>query len=190
MKKFFHAMLLGVMAFSLSACGTGAPEPVTSTPGSSPSGTAPSSTSGQPTSAPLSEMSSTDEASSTTQEQVEPENTARRISVEFNGNTVIYQLNDGTAAASLYEQLPLTLEVEDYSTNEKIFYPPQELDTSDSPPAQAGAGTLAYYAPWADVVMFYGDYNENPSLYELGQVVSGGEMISQMSGTITVTAVE
>ena len=37
--------------------------------------------------------------------------------------------------------------------------------------------------------MFYGDYNTNSSLYELGQAVSGGELVSTMSGTITLTAV-
>lgn len=45
-------------------------------------------------------------------------------------------------------------------------------------------------APWGDVVMFYGDYNENPSLYELGQVVSGGELVGEMSGTITIDVIE
>ena len=38
--------------------------------------------------------------------------------------------------------------------------------------------------------MFYGDYNENSSLFELGQVISGEERIGQMSGTITIDAVE
>ena len=114
----------------------------------------------------------------------------RQIAVQFGEQTVLYQLNAGSAAASLYEQLPLTVQVEDYSTNEKIFYPDQALDTSDAPLAQAGAGTLAYYEPWGDVVFFYGDYNENPSLFELGQVVSGGEQVASMSGTITITAVE
>ena len=89
----------------------------------------------------------------------------RQISVQFDGGSVVYALNNGTAADSLYAQLPLTIQVEDFSTNEKIFYPPQELDTSDSPLAQAGAGTLAYYEPWGDVVLFYGAYNENPSLF-------------------------
>ncbi len=92
----------------------------------------------------------------------------RQISVQFGGYTAIYELNDGTAAASLYEQLPITVEVEDYSTNEKIFYPDQALDTSGAPLAAAGAGTLAYYEPWGDVVFFYGDYSENPSLFEIG----------------------
>ena len=40
------------------------------------------------------------------------------------------------------------------------------------------------------MVFFYGDYNENPGLFELGQVVSGAELIAQMSGTITIEAME
>lgn len=110
----------------------------------------------------------------------------RRISVQFGENTVIYELNDSSAADSLYEQLPITTEVEDFSTNEKIFYPSRELDISDTPTAEGGAGTLAYYAPWGDVVMFYDDYSVNASLFELGQAVSGVEQIGEMSGTIVI----
>ena len=127
---------------------------------------------------------------SVSQETGTADTSVRRMAVQFDESTVIYELNDGTAADSLYEQLPLTIEVEDYSTNEKIFYPPQALDISDSPQAQAGAGTLAYYEPWGDVVFFYDDYNENPSLFELGQAVSGGELIGSMSGTVTLEAAE
>lgn len=118
------------------------------------------------------------------------ENETKRMSVQFGDRTVVYELNDSPAADSLYEQLPITTEVEDFSTNEKIFYPPQELDTSGTPVAEGGAGTLAYYEPWGDVVMFYDDYNENPSLFELGQVVSGSEEISEMTGTITIDIAE
>ena len=114
----------------------------------------------------------------------------RQIAVQCGEDVVVYALNNSPAADSLYAQLPLTLEVEDFSTNEKVFYPPEELDTADTPLAQAGAGTLAYYAPWGDVVMFYDDYSSNPSLYELGQAVSGGELVNGMSGTITIEAAE
>ena len=48
-----------------------------------------------------------------------------RVYVTSNGNTIVYGLNDCQAAMDLYAQLPLTIEVEDYSTNEKIFYPPE-----------------------------------------------------------------
>lgn len=191
MKKVLSVILLGLVVFVLSACETANSESlVTSTPESSPSKTEQSFPVEQPESAGSSESSSDAEIPSAAEDVEERESTSRQISVRFGGNTVVYELNDGTAADSLYEQLPLTVEMEDYSTNEKIFYPPQALDTSGSPLAQAGDGTLAYYEPWGDVVFFYGDYNENPSLFELGQVVSGGELISEMSGTITIEALK
>ncbi len=118
------------------------------------------------------------------------EQTARQIQVQFDGGTVVYELNDSAAADALLAQLPLTVEVEDYSTNEKIFYPPQALDTADAPLAEGGAGVLAYYAPWGDVVMFYDSFRANSSLYALGQAVSGTDLIGQMSGTITIDAAE
>ncbi len=128
----------------------------------------------------------TDAGSSTAVEGEE----MRTISVESGEYRVLYRLNDSRAADSLYEQLPLTLEVEDYSTNEKIFYPPEELDVSETPLAGGGAGTLAYYAPWGDVVLFYGDYGANASLYELGEAVFGEESIGQLSGTVMVDVAE
>ncbi len=113
-----------------------------------------------------------------------------QISVTCGDTQVVYELNDSPTAQSLLSQLPLTVAVEDFSTNEKVFYPPQELDTSDTPLAEGGAGTLAYYAPWGDVVLFYDSFSANSSLYELGEAVSGAENIGQMSGTITVETVE
>lgn len=118
------------------------------------------------------------------------ESSMTQIAVSWDGGQAVYELNHSPAAQSLLAQLPLTTQVEDYSTNEKIFYPEEGLDTSDTPLARAGAGTLAYYEPWGDVMFFYGDYSENPGLFELGQVVSDGDLISQMSGTITIEATE
>ena len=113
-----------------------------------------------------------------------------QISVTCGDLQVVYALNDSPAAQGLLSQLPLTVEVENFSTNEKVFYPPQELDTTDTPLAVGGAGTLAYYAPWGDVVLFYDSFSANSSLFELGEAVSGVENIGQMSGTITVETVE
>ena len=127
----------------------------------------------------------------TTSSETEESNVeTNQISVTCGDTQVVYELNDSPAAQGLLSQLPLTVEVEDFSTNEKVFYPPQELDTSDTPLAEGGAGTLAYYAPWGDVVLFYDSFSANSSLFELGEAVSGVENIGQMSGTITVETVE
>lgn len=133
-------------------------------------------------------LSQPQETTSSETEETDMEST--QIAVTCGDLQVVYALNDSPAAQSLLSQLPLTVAVEDFSTNEKVFYPPQELDTSDTPLAEGGAGTLAYYAPWGDVVLFYDSFSANGSLYELGEAVSGAENIGQMSGTITVETVE
>ena len=124
--------------------------------------------------------------------QNEQEEVSMRISVTDGENKIEYELNNSGAARTLYEMLPLTVGVEDFSTNEKTFYPPKELPCEDTPLAgtDAEGGTLAYYEPWGDVVMFYAGYNGNSSLYELGHAVSGTDSISSLSGTITIEAVE
>ena len=111
-----------------------------------------------------------------------------RVTAE-DGGEIIFELNESIAASDLYGQLPLSVEIEDFSDNEKIFYP-EELDTSDTPLAEMEIGTLAYYEPWGGVVMFYGEYSENSSLYELGHVVSGGELIPELAGTVEIEAVQ
>jgi hypothetical protein len=110
-----------------------------------------------------------------------------KIHVKANGNTVVFELNDSTAAKALYAQLPLSITVENYSNNEKIFYPPEKLNTTDTPLADScQVGTLAYYAPWEDVVMFYGSFGSASGLYELGHAISGSEHIQGLSGTIEI----
>jgi hypothetical protein len=115
--------------------------------------------------------------------------TAMQISVKANGKTTVFELNNSPAARDLYAQLPLNTSVENYSNNEKIFYPPEKLKTTDTPQADARAGTLAYYAPWGDVVMFYGRFGSAAGLYELGHAISGSEYIRGMSGTIQIEKV-
>lgn len=101
------------------------------------------------------------------------------------GTTVRLHLNDSPAAGDLYAQLPLTIEVQNYSTNEKIFYPPQKLNTDNTPMAAPRAGMVAYYEPWGDVVLFYDELNGSP-LYELGEVEEGPEQIARLSGTLQI----
>lgn len=187
MKKSLPFLVMA-MCLTMAACG-GSPAPVDSAPETqAPVETttpAPTETTAE-TTAPssLAETPGSTEAPEPEGEEV------RQISVTWPGGVVIYALNDSPAAGALYAQLPLTIAVEDYSTNEKIFYPPQTLDTSGTPLAAGGTGTLAYYASWGDVVMFYGGFSENSSLFQLGQVVSGGELVSEMSGTVTIDVVE
>lgn len=110
--------------------------------------------------------------------------------VKNGGTEIRFALNDSSAARALLAQLPLTLEVRPFSSNEQTFYPPEGLDVSGAPAiTSARAGTLAYYAPWEDVVMFYEDFSGGSGgLYELGSAIEGVEEIRGLKGTITISA--
>lgn len=182
MKKAIVMILSASLIFSLAGC--------SQSDSSSGSGRNSSQNSQDPNSQNQKDQDS-DAASESEPEETpaaSEEESSSQITVVSNGGSTVFELNESPAAEALYNQLPLTIEVEDYSTNEKIFYPPEDLDTSDTPLADAGAGTLAYYEPWGDVVMFYDDFGAAGGLYELGRAVSGEELIESMSGTVEITA--
>lgn len=114
-----------------------------------------------------------------------------KISVSDGSHNIIFELNDSVAANDLYNQLPLTVEAENFSSNEKIFYPSNELNFDDTPRANdGGRGVLAYYEPWGDVVMFYDSFSSASGLYELGKAIESENQISNLSGKITIDKVE
>ena len=116
---------------------------------------------------------------------------AMKISVTSNDDIMVFELNDSEAAKSFYRQLPMDIAVEDYGGIEKIFYPSQKLNTTNTPLVKsANIGTLAYYAPWGNVVFFYGSFDSASGLYELGFAVSGKEYIKNISGTVQVQKYE
>ena len=113
------------------------------------------------------------------------------IQVQMDGGAaVMFRLNGSAAASSLYRQLPLSVGIEDYAGSEKIFYPPEGLDTSGAPLAQGPAGTLAYYEPWGDVALFYGNCGGASGLYALGEAVSGAELIPSLAGEVQIDKAE
>lgn len=99
---------------------------------------------------------------------------------------IIFRLNDSQAAQDLYGQLPLTVNVENFGGDEKIFYPRKKLRVLGAKKADAKAGTLAYYAPWGDVAIFYKNFGTATGLYELGSAVSGEGTIVSLSGEVTL----
>lgn len=115
---------------------------------------------------------------------------AMKIRVSDGTNTITYELNETSAAKSLYQTLPLEVTVENYSNNEKIFYPPTAVSYgSDCIEGDCPAGTLALFSPWGNVVMFYGAASRYSGLYILGKAIEGAANIRNLTGTIRVEAV-
>lgn len=113
-----------------------------------------------------------------------------KISVSSAQGEIIFMLNDSPAAEALYQQLPFTAEVENFSTDEKIFYPPVKLETENTPAAKAELGSLCYYAPWGDVVIFYAQSRAGDGLYVLGHAISGIELLEELHGEIEIKVSE
>lgn len=111
-----------------------------------------------------------------------------RIKVSSENAEVIFELNESSASKSFYEQLPLTVSVENYSTNEKIFELPQKLDISNVWEGRCPKGSIAYFSPWNNVAMYYGDAPEYKGLYPMGTAVEGIEKIGELTGNLTITA--
>ncbi|MFM0139363.1 cyclophilin-like fold protein [Caballeronia grimmiae] len=106
--------------------------------------------------------------------KVQTEEQVIKISIKFNGQTLIADLEDNPSSRDLIAQLPLTLAFEDYHATEKIAYPPRRLVTKDAPEGfDPSAGTVAYYAPWGNLALFYKDFGYSTSLVNLGTIVSG-----------------
>ncbi len=113
-----------------------------------------------------------------------------KIKVSDAENAIIFQMNDTPSAKSLYGMLPMDVPVENYGSNEKIFYPAQQIDTAGGIEGSGQAGGLALFSPWGNVVMYYGRFGSYPGLYLLGEAVEGTGQIKNLTGIIHIEAVE
>ena len=108
------------------------------------------------------------------------------IRVISDAGEIRFVLNDTPAAESFAAQLPLTAETELYSDNEIVFHPGEPLAVENGIEGGGTAGYIGYYAPWNNVVLYYGDFEKYPGLYILGEAVSGAENIKDIRGSITI----
>lgn len=115
----------------------------------------------------------------------------RQMQVTDGTHTVVFTLNNTDAANALWNRLPITANVSNYSNNEKIFYPNPALDYgTNNEEGDCPAGTLALFSPWGNIVMYYGHASRYSGLYILGSATSGSSEIRNLSGTITASKVE
>ena len=119
-------------------------------------------------------------------EEVNMENA--RIKLTVNGNEVFVKLDDNQASRDFLEMLPLTLTFEDFNNTEKIATLPSELSTEGLPSGYTPkVGDFSYYAPWGNLSVFYKDFRYSNSLYKLGTIESGTEILGNINGDFEVT---
>lgn len=80
------------------------------------------------------------------------------IQVTLDGRPVKAALNNSPAARDFAELLPLTLDLTDFHSTERVADLPRKLTTDGAPePTAANVGDIAYYAPWGNLALFYQD---------------------------------
>jgi hypothetical protein len=109
-----------------------------------------------------------------------------RIRMSIEGTPLTATLDDNVASRDFASLLPLALTLTDYAATEKISDLPRRLSTEETPPgSEPAVGTLAYYAPWGNLALFYRDAGYANGLVRLGTITSGMDVLKQ-SGPLEV----
>ncbi|MCL8011302.1 cyclophilin-like fold protein [Streptomyces sp. AS02] len=87
------------------------------------------------------------------------------------GDTVLSaRLWDNATARDLIRQLPVTVEFSDLMNAEKAGHLPQELSTDGMPEGDdPRPRDIGYYAPWGNLVFYYGDVDYWDGIVRIGQ---------------------
>jgi hypothetical protein len=93
------------------------------------------------------------------------------IQLTINRQVFSATLDDGAAARDFLAQLPMTLDLDDYASTEKIAQLPKKLSTAGAPAGMTPSiGDITYYAPWGNLAIFYRDFGYSTGLVKLGRI--------------------
>ena len=110
-----------------------------------------------------------------------------KIRLRLEDTVITATLIDGKATRDFISLLPLTLTLEDFAGTEKISYLPKRLSTVGAPSgSDPSVGDIAYYAPWGNLAIFYGDSGYASGLVILGKIDCGIEAMN-VPGSAEVT---
>ena len=111
-----------------------------------------------------------------------------RIRVIIGETVLTGRLADNAAARDLIAQLPLTLTFSDFNSLEKIATPPKKLSTEGLPAGDdPSPGDIGYYAPWGNLVFYYGDVGYFDGIVRLGQFDGSMDVISSQADDFPAT---
>lgn len=121
-------------------------------------------------------------------------NKVHTLQILLGDNTMIATLKNTAASRDFIAQLPMTLELRDYASTEKVADLPQKLSTHGAPDGyEPSAGDITYYAPWGNLAIFYRDFGYSRGLVNLGRIIEGTEQLNfrgAMSATFEIVVDE
>ncbi|MBU0913741.1 MAG: hypothetical protein KKF22_14500 [Gammaproteobacteria bacterium] len=102
-----------------------------------------------------------------------------KIQIELDGAVISATLDDNPTVRDFIARLPLTVELKDYASTEKVGFLPHKLSTQNAPPGSTPVvGDISYYAPWGNLAIYYQDFAYSPGLVRLGRISSGIEHLN------------
>lgn len=109
-----------------------------------------------------------------------------QIQVIIGDKVLTGRLWDNASARDLIAQLPLTLTFSDFNHIEKIATLPGVLSTDGVPPGDDPLpGDIGYYAPWSNLVFYYGDVGYFNGIIRIGQFDGNLEAILSQTSEFT-----
>ena len=111
----------------------------------------------------------------------------KRVKFTWSGGEAVAELNGSQSAESLWAMLPVTVDFKDFNGVERIAYTEKELSAEGAPEScTPDAGTLALYAPWGNLSVFYKPFRESRGLVPLGRFVEGADKISTLGEAVRI----
>jgi hypothetical protein len=98
-------------------------------------------------------------------------NTKIKISVGI--QVLIATIDNNATARDFLTLLPMKLLLKDYHSTEKVSDLPKKLTIKDAPSGSTPSkSSIAYYAPWGNLALFYKDFPYSEGLVILGKIIS------------------
>lgn len=115
----------------------------------------------------------------------------KRVKFTWSGGEAVAELNGSQSAESLWAMLPVTVDFKDFNGVERIAYTEKELSAEGAPEScTPDAGTLALYAPWGNLSVFYKPFRESRGLVPLGRFVEGADKVSTLGEAVRIERME
>lgn len=110
-----------------------------------------------------------------------------KVRLSWENNEAVIVLEDNATTQDFLSKLPMTVTLEDYNNTEKISYLDEALVKDET---AAGCdpvpGTVALYAPWGNLSIFYKDWSYSDDLIPMGEIESGLDALTGMNRDFTV----
>jgi len=102
-----------------------------------------------------------------------------KIKITAGNKVAIAILDDNPTSKDFATRMPLTIELTDYASTEKIHYLSSKLSVKNAPPGMTPAiGDITYYSPWGNLALFYKGFSYSSGLIKIGRIESGVDILN------------